>query len=151
MMMKCPMQPIIDKFGRTDVPHQHLIQALLVEEWKITVSKIRHVMDGGGDIYLQQNIIVPMILAINLGKLNALVLDACVFGNGMHPTDSQKELCNQITQCHNGQHVKTPVIRVILSTQDSVGKGCQQDIFVIAKIFPWKFVQQTRFGCHFWK
>ena len=111
-------------------------QILAVQVWQ-------HV-DGGRHVGLQNDVIVPIVLPINLVEINALFLDSCPARDVVVAREEMPDVRLEVAQCSYHAHVVAPPIRVVLTRGREVRKRQKQHIFIVPHRLPRKLGHHAR-------
>ncbi len=125
VMVQGAVQPVVNEFRRTDVEPKHVGEALRGVELEIGVPQVGQVVDGRCDVDLQQDVVVPIILPVDLLEGDPVLLYPRVPRQGVDPADADEELGRHVAEGDHRAHVGTPAVAVVVARQGSDGKGSQ--------------------------
>ena len=148
VMMQRAMQPIINELSRPRVQQQQLHRRLFIRRREIIKPQSRHPMHERDHQRLEQYVIIPIILPIDLFKIDPSGLYPRFPRPRVHSRQAYPKLRARVPQRRDRQQVPTKRIPIVFSERYRRHERQKHRILHRSPLRPREVIQRARFRRH---
>ena len=142
------VQPVVHELGGAGVQKKQLHQPRAVVLGEPRVPEARGFVHKGHDDRLQNNKVVPVVLAVDLFEVDAFGLDFRVLRDKMHARERNPKLRMRVPKGGDREHVERPVIPVVLPKRHGGDERDEQQVLQRANVLPRELVPEPGLQRH---
>ena len=144
VVVERPVQPIVDELGGPRVQQKELPHPHGVVLWEVVVAQVRHLVHQGHDDGLQDDVVVPVILPIDLLVVDPLRLNLRVLRHGVYPRERYPKLRVDVADGGDHEHVVRPVVGVVQAERGGRHERDEQEVLEAPHVLPRELIRGSR-------
>ena len=142
------VEPVVHKLRRAGVQKKQLPHPRAVPLREAGVAQHGHLVHEGHDDGLQDDEVVPVVLAVDLLEVDALGLNFRVLRDVVHAAQGYPELRVHVPQGGDREHVERPVVAVVLPERHGGDERDEQQVLERAHVLPRELVPEAGLERH---